>query len=113
MTLMFAKLSYKIGKAQVEGDNATVSLNLTNTNMVEVREKLKVAALEATLSKRQMTTTEIFKKVLNDSSNKTTSTDTSVKLKKISGKWQIAKDGNEAFGVALLGGMGDLSTLRR
>ena len=120
MGLMFSKLNYKINKTDVQGDNATVSLNLTNTDMKDVMSKVMTESVSMVLTARNKTPAEqqkmamdILKKVLNDSSNKTTSTDTSVKLKKISGKWQIAKDGNEAFGRAFLGGMGDLAALGR
>ena len=116
--LMFSKLNYKIIKTDVQGDNATVALTLTNTDMKAVMTKVMVDMVPAMMSAKNKTAAEqqtialdLFKKTLNDGANKTTSTDTSVKVKKISGKWQIAKDGNEAFGAAFLGGLGDLGAL--
>ena len=116
--VLFSKLEYKIGKTDVQGDNATVALNLTNTDMKAMMTKVMTQAMPVLLSakgktpaEQQAMVSDLFKKAMNDGSNKTVTADTVVKLKKISGKWQISKDGNADFGNAFIGGIAGLGAL--
>ena len=110
MGVLFSKLEYKIGKTDLQGDNATVALTLTNTDMKAMMTKVMTQAMpvllsakDKTLAEQQAMVSDLFRKALNDGSNKTITNDTVVKLKKISGKWQISKDGNADFGNAFIG----------
>lgn len=106
--LFFRDLSYQVESSSVNGDEATVKTEITNTDMSLVLKNMIAQALPlafSDISDEEMKdkTEQIFVDLLNSKDNKTVTNTVDIKLVKKDGQWKINFD--EKFGDALLGGM--------
>lgn len=104
--LLFEKLEWKINKENIEGENATVEVEVTNKDFQVILANYMQKVLKAAFSGEQIGDeqyqTYLIEELQNENVSVTTQTKT-INLVKVDGKWKVVPD--EQLIDALLPGM--------
>jgi hypothetical protein len=113
MDKMFSKLTYKNASETINGENATVTIDITSVDFkaitVSVMSEMIAIAFSGNDSEDIGQLTEnLFMEKISTSDVPLTTMTTTVNLVKVDSDWKISDD-NDDFGNAITGGIGDLT----
>lgn len=106
--LLFEKLEWNIKDEQINEDTANVTVEITNKDFKKIISNYTQKVIKAALSSEDFSEDELINLLieeLKDESNGTATTEQTIKMKKVDGKWNI--DDSESAIYALLPGLQD------